>query len=49
MRARIRDFDENNLVVQTGSDNADHKTILSPTKALALNSQPSSAFMNKRI
>jgi hypothetical protein len=49
MRARIRDFDENSLVVKTGSDHADHNTISSPLKASDLSTLPSSAFMKKRI
>lgn len=49
MRARIRDFDENSLIVQTGSDTGDYNTISGPTKASDLTSVPSSAFMKKRI
>jgi hypothetical protein len=49
MRARIKDFEENSLVVQTGFDYADQNTISSPMKASELNTLPSSAFMKKRI
>ena len=49
MRAYIRDFDENSLMDQNLSDNADPNIISSPIKASVLSTLKSSAFMKKRI